>query len=65
MLYLWGTLTVEACVRAGKALLIAVVPMDIETVNPIHALQFLESIERHLTGAGDELQQLSPLFLVK
>ena len=36
--------------------------MDIEPAEPIHALELLEAIERHLGRARDKLQQLC-LFL--
>lgn len=51
--------------RARKAILIAIVPMDIEAAEAVHALKLLEAIERNLAGTGNELQQLSLLFLVE
>lgn len=60
-----GKLTVEAGVRAGKPLLVAIVAVDVEAIDTIHALQFLEPVQRHLGRARDELQKLGPLFLVE
>lgn len=58
-------LTVETRVRAWKTILVAVVAMDVESADTVHTLKFLEAIERHFTGASDELQQLGTLFLVE
>ena len=58
-------LTVETRVRAWKAVLVTIVPMDVEPADPVHALKLLEPVERNFTGTGDELQQLGPFFLVK
>lgn len=38
--------------------------MDVEPGEAIHALKLLKAVERHLTSARDELQQLSALLLV-
>jgi hypothetical protein len=51
--------------RARKTVLTTVVAMDIESAEAIHAFQLLEAVERHLAGSGDELKELSTLFLVK
>jgi hypothetical protein len=60
-----GQLTVEAGVRAGKPLLVAIVAVDVESIDTVHAFQFLESVQRHLGRARDELQKLGPLLLVE
>ena len=39
--------------------------MDVEAVDSVHALEFLESIQRHFTRTRDELQKLGAFFLVK
>lgn len=58
-------LTVEASMRAGKPVFVAIVPMDIEAAEAVHALELLEAVERNLAGTGHELQQLGLLFLVE
>ena len=57
-------LTVEACVRARKSVLVAIVTVDVESTEAIHSLKFLKAIERYLASSGDELQQLGTFFLV-
>jgi len=39
--------------------------MDVEFTKPVHTLEFLETIERHLTGTSDKLEQFGTLFFVK
>lgn len=51
--------------RARQSLLAAVVSVDVEPAEAVHALELLETVERHLAGSGHELQQLGALFLVK
>ena len=51
--------------RARKALLVAIVAVDVEPAHAVHAFQLLESVQRHLGRARHELEQLGPLFLVK
>jgi len=55
---------VEAGVRRWKPILVAVITVDIESTEAIHALQLLEAVERHLAGSSDELQQFGTLLLV-
>ena len=57
-------LTVKASMRTWKSVLVAVVTVDVEPTEPIHALEFLEAVERYLACSGNELQQLGTLFLV-
>lgn len=52
----WGKLTVETCMRAGKTFLVTVIAVDIESVDSVHALEFLEAIEWHFTGSSDKLE---------
>lgn len=51
--------------RARQPVLIAIIAVDIEATEAVHALKFLEAVERHLAGTGDELQQLGLLFLIE
>lgn len=51
--------------RAWEAILVTVVAMDIEPVDSVHTLKFLESIEWHLAGSGHELEQFRTLFFVE
>jgi hypothetical protein len=39
--------------------------MDIELAEAVHAFELTESVQWHLTGSRDELQQLRTLFLVE
>lgn len=39
--------------------------MDIEFAEPVHALEFLETIQWHLASTSNELQQLGLLFLLE
>ena len=57
-------LTVEACVRARKSILVAIVTVDVEPTEAIHTLKLPEAVERYLASSGNELQQLGTLFLV-
>jgi len=47
---------VEACVLAWKSILVAIVTMDVESTETIHALKFLETVEGDLASAGDKLK---------
>lgn len=38
--------------------------MDVESTEAVHALKFLEAIERYLAGSGNKLQQFGTLLLV-
>lgn len=58
-------LTIEASMRARQSVLIAVIPVDIESAKAIHAFKLAKTIERHFTGSCNELQKLGPFFLVK
>ena len=51
--------------RARQPLLVAIIPMDVEPADTVHALELLEAVQRHLGRAGDELQQLGKLLLVE
>lgn len=57
-------LTVEARVRTWKSILVAVITVDVESTEAVHAFQLLESVQGDLASSGDELQQLGTLFLV-
>lgn len=46
---------VKACVRTRKAIFVAIITMDVETIDTVHAFQFLESVEGNFTGSGDKL----------
>lgn len=48
-------LTVEACMRTGQPIFIAIITVDIESAEAIHALELREAIKRHFAGSGDEL----------
>ena len=58
-------LTVEASMGAGETLLVAVVPVYVESADAVHALKFLEAVERHFGSSCHELEELRPLFLVE
>lgn len=49
-------LTIEARVRRGQAVLVAVGTVNVEPIDAIHSFQFLKAIQWHLTGAGDKLK---------
>ena len=57
-------LTIKARVRAWKSILVAIITMDVESTEAVHALKLLEAIERYFTGSSNELQQFGTLFLV-
>ena len=52
----WVALTIEASVTARQTILGSEIPMNVELVDPIHALQFFESIEGHLAGTSNKLK---------
>lgn len=56
---------VEAGVCTGQAISGSIVPMDLELLNPVHALQRAEALQRHFRCASDELQELGAVRLVK
>lgn len=58
-------LTVEASVRAGQAVLVAIVTMDVEATEAVHAFKLTEAVQRHFACARNELQELRSLFLVE
>lgn len=60
-----NVLTIEARVGRWQPVFVAIVAMNVETAHTIHALKFLESVERDFTGTSDELKQLGSLFLVE
>ena len=39
--------------------------MDIEPTEPVHTLEFPETVKRDLAGTGDELKKLGPFFFVE
>jgi hypothetical protein len=51
--------------RAWETILVAVITVDVETANSVHTLEFLKSIERHLTSTRNELQKLGAFFLIE
>ncbi len=51
--------------RAWKSILVAIITVDIELTEAVHALKLLEAVERYFASSCDELQQLGTLFLVK
>lgn len=58
-------LTVKAGVRAGQSLLVAIITVNVESVDAIHSLELFKAVERYFTCARDELQQLGQLLLVE
>lgn len=58
-------LTIEASMRTWQPVFVAVVSMDVEPTEPIHTLEFPETVERDLAGTGDELKKLGPFFFVE
>lgn len=62
---IWTKLTVEAGMTTRQTILAAIITMNVKLGKAIHALEFLEAIERHLGSASDELQKLGFLFLVE
>jgi hypothetical protein len=59
-----GLLTVEACVRTWKSILIAIITVDVESAEAIHALKLLEPVKRDLAGSSDKLEELGTLLFV-
>jgi len=51
-----GELTVEARMRTWQTILISIITMDIESAEPVHALQFLEAVEGNLRSTSHKLQ---------
>lgn len=39
--------------------------MDVEPVDSVHTLEFLEAVEWYFTGSSNKLEQLGTLFLVE
>ena len=58
-------LTVEAGMRTGQSLLVAIVTVNIEPAEPVHALELAKAIKRDLASSGDELKKFSSLFLIE
>lgn len=58
-------LTVETCVCARKAILIAIVAVDVELADTVHTLQLLEAVKRNLASTRDKLEQLSTFLLIE
>lgn len=50
-----NALTIEASMRARQSILIAVIPVDVESAKAIHTLKLAEAVERHFAGTGNEL----------
>ena len=48
-------LTVEACMRTWKSLLVAIIAMDVESTKAVHTLELSESVERYFASSCDEL----------
>ena len=51
--------------RTWQAIFVTVVTMDVESIDSIHTLKFLEAVEWHFAGSGDELEQLRTFFFVE
>lgn len=49
-------LTIEASMRAREAILVAIITVDVEFTDAVHALELLEAIQWHLAGSGDKLE---------
>ena len=58
-------LTVETGMRCWQSILVAIVPVNVESADAVHSLKFLEAVEWDFARAGDKLKQLRPLFFVK
>lgn len=58
-------LTVKTGMRRRQSVFVAIVTVDVESVNTVHAFKLLEAIKWNLAGSCDELQQFGALFLVK
>lgn len=50
---------------AGQTILAAVVAMNVEFGEAIHALKLLEAVQRNLASTGNKLEKLGLLFLVE
>jgi len=61
----WTKLTVKASMTARQTILAAIITVNVELGEAIHALELLEAVERNLGSSSDELQKLSFLFLVE
>lgn len=51
----WWRLTIEARMRTWQSIFVAVITMNVETTEPIHALKLAETVERHFASTGDKL----------
>lgn len=51
--------------RRRQTIFVAIIAVDVESVDAIHTLQLLETVEGHLAGSCHKLQQFSALFLVE
>lgn len=51
--------------RSGETVLVTIVSVNVEATDAIHALKFLEPVQRHLASSRNKLQQFGKLFLVK
>lgn len=51
--------------RTRKTILAAIVTMNVESADTIHALQFLEAVQGYLGCARDELKKLCEFLLVE
>ena len=60
-----GALTIKASMRTRQSVLVAVVSMDVEPAEAVHAFEFLETVERNLTSTCDKLQEFGSFFLIK
>ena len=50
-----NVLTVEASMRARQSVLIAVIPVDVESTKAIHTLKLAKAVKRHFAGTSNEL----------
>ena len=50
-----NVLTIEASMRARQSVLIAVIPVDIESAKAVHALKLAKAIERHFARTCNKL----------
>lgn len=58
-------LTIETCMRAGQSIFIAIVTMNVELAESIHAFELFETIQRDLASTRDELEKFGTFFLIK
>lgn len=58
-------LTVKTGMRRRQSVFVAIVTVDVESVNTVHAFELLEAIEWNLASSCNELQQFGALFLIK